>query len=84
MLILHSKIKGLQQLLGISYKDAAHRLYMAELERLKMADSASQSFIMLKNRIDQVVTHELAPIINAVDKWVLDDFVLEDGLWSTK
>ena len=31
----HAEILALQERLGLSYKDAAHRLYIAELERVK-------------------------------------------------
>ena len=37
-LILHAEVVALQQKLGISYKDASHQLYMAELEKLKVAE----------------------------------------------
>ncbi|KAH9481626.1 hypothetical protein JR316_0006153 [Psilocybe cubensis] len=39
MLALHSEVQALKQSLGISYKDAAHRLYMAEVAKLKVADT---------------------------------------------
>ncbi|KAM6491587.1 hypothetical protein JOM56_012979 [Amanita muscaria] len=35
LLGLHAEVKALQKRLGISYKDASHRLYMAEVERLQ-------------------------------------------------
>ena len=38
---VQAEILDLRERLGISYKDAAHRLYMAELERVKKADSAA-------------------------------------------
>lgn len=34
-LAAHAEIIALSRRLGISYKDASHRLYMAEVERLK-------------------------------------------------
>ena len=70
--------------LGISYKDATHRLYMAEIERLKMADAAVKSFSMLKERIDNLLTNDLAPAIDAIDKWAFEDYVLKDGIWVKK
>jgi hypothetical protein len=58
---------------------------MAEVERLKIADSAHQSSIFLKNRVNQIVNSELAPVIAAVDKWEIDDFILlENGMWTSK
>ena len=44
LLILHAKIQALQSKLGISYKDAAHRLFMTEVERVKQADSGVKTF----------------------------------------
>ncbi|KAH9478219.1 hypothetical protein JR316_0008672 [Psilocybe cubensis] len=38
MLTLHAEVCALQKSLGISYQDAAHRLYMAEVAKLKVAD----------------------------------------------
>jgi hypothetical protein len=37
-------VLALQERLGISYKDAAHRLYMAELERVKKDQKMYQAF----------------------------------------
>lgn len=68
--------------LGISYKDAAHRLYMAEIERLKLTDSAAKGLSVLKERIEQTVLQDIAPVIDAVDKWELDNFVFKDGVWK--
>jgi hypothetical protein len=84
MLRLHSKIIALTTRLGISYKDAAHRLYMAEIERLKMADSAARSFAMIKQRIDNMIENDIAPLVDHIDKWAFDDYVLKDGSWVKK
>ena len=44
MLVLHAKVKALQQRYGLSYKDAAHRLYHSELRVMDVAeDMAGQS-----------------------------------------
>jgi hypothetical protein len=80
--MIHAEIKALAQRLGLSYKDAAHRLYMAEVERVKLADSAAKSFTILKQKIDEMVSHELCPVIDAIDRWDLDDFTVKDGYWS--
>ncbi|KAH9478279.1 hypothetical protein JR316_0008732 [Psilocybe cubensis] len=37
-LSLHAEVCSLQQRLGISYIDAAHRLYLAEVEKIKLAN----------------------------------------------
>lgn len=40
---------ALQDRLGISYKDAAHRLYMAEIEILKAEENVFKSFAILQD-----------------------------------
>ena len=44
----HAEILELQNRLGISYKDASHRLYMAEMERLKADEKTFKAFATLK------------------------------------
>jgi hypothetical protein len=48
---LHAEVLALQQQLGLSYKDSSHRLYMAELEKLKIADKNQKAFENLDKRI---------------------------------
>lgn len=43
-LALHSEVLALQAQLGISYKDASHRLYMAEMEKLRLADNSAKAW----------------------------------------
>jgi hypothetical protein len=47
-LLAHAEVLALQAKLGISYKDAAHRLYMAELERLKVDQKMYRAFNTLQ------------------------------------
>lgn len=84
MLTMHSKIKALCHRFGISYKDAAHRLYMAEIEKLKMADSTAKSYEMLKERVDDIVSEDIAPIIQEIDNWKNDNIFFIDGIWQMK
>ncbi|KAF8954483.1 hypothetical protein BDZ97DRAFT_1864963, partial [Flammula alnicola] len=51
-LTLHAEVLALQEKLGISYKDASHRLYIAELEKLKVADQTYKAFKNLDSRIE--------------------------------
>ncbi|KAF8808489.1 hypothetical protein BYT27DRAFT_7210872 [Phlegmacium glaucopus] len=81
-LMIHAEIKALVQQLGLRYKDAAHHLYMARVEQVKLADLAAKSFAMLKQKIDEMVSHELCPVIDAIDHWDLDNFTVKDGYWS--
>jgi hypothetical protein len=43
-MLAHAEILALRERLGISYKDAAHRLYMAEVERLKADEKLHKAF----------------------------------------
>jgi hypothetical protein len=79
--ILHAEVKALQHTLGISYKDAAHRLFMAEVERVKKADSAEKSFAAIRHSLESVVTSDILPPIQAIDKGELDEYIWKDGKW---
>jgi hypothetical protein len=74
-------VKALQDTLGISYKDAAHRLFLAEVERVKKADSAEQSFAAIRRSLGSLVTSDILPPIEAIDKGRLDGYVWENGKW---
>jgi hypothetical protein len=81
---LHAEVKALQDTLGISYKDAAHRMFLAEVERVQKADSASKAFAAIRTRIDNLVSHEICSPISAIDKGELDNYVLRNGRWELK
>jgi hypothetical protein len=51
----HAEVKALQERLGISYKDASHRLYMAEVEKLKANETSRKLCVSLKSRTDQAL-----------------------------
>ena len=53
--MLHAEVLALQETLGISYKDASHHLYLAELEKLKVADEKYKAFKNLANRLGKFV-----------------------------
>jgi hypothetical protein len=74
-------VKALQETYGISYKDAAHRLFMAEVERVKKADSAEKSFAAIRGSLQSIVTSDILPPIDAIDKGSLDDYVWMNGEW---
>lgn len=48
----HAEVLALQQRLGISYKDAAHRLYMAALEKLKAEEQCYREHKSLGNQLE--------------------------------
>ena len=51
----HADIVGLQRQLDISYKDAGHRLYMAEVEKVKVSKLAAGLFRDLRERVDAIL-----------------------------
>ena len=58
----HAEILELQNKLGISYKDASHRLYMAEMEKLK----AEQKTIKAIGKLRATTKAALESAYNAV------------------
>jgi hypothetical protein len=79
--LLHAEVKALQDTLGISYKDAAHRLFLAEVERVKKADSATKSFAAIRRSLQSLVTSDIIPPIDAIDKGMLDGYLWKNGEW---
>jgi hypothetical protein len=71
----------MQDTLGISYKDAAHRLFLAEVERVKKADSAEKSFAAIRQSLQSLVTSDIIPPIEAIDKGKLDKYIWKNGKW---
>jgi hypothetical protein len=51
----HAEVLVLQQQLGLSYKDAARRLFMAEFEKLKSDEKLYKSFANLKSSLEKVL-----------------------------
>jgi hypothetical protein len=47
---LHHEINALRERYGISYKDAAHRLYMTETAKITADDRSKKAFATLKER----------------------------------
>ena len=66
-LIIHAEILALQTRWGISYKDAAHRLHMAEVEKFRVAKHAENAISALSDRIQTTVTHEIDPVIHYIN-----------------
>ena len=82
--MLHAEVLALQKKLGISYKDAAHRLYMSEVERIKKADLATKSFAALEKKMDDLIKEEICPPIRALNKGEFDDYIWSNGVWKKK
>jgi hypothetical protein len=66
-LSLHSEIKALQDRLGLSYKDAAHRLYMSEVEKLRSEKHAARAMKSIRTRIDNTIVERIFPPISKLD-----------------
>ena len=47
---LHAEIVALRDSLGITYKDASHRLYMTEWEKVKTDERTNKAFSILGER----------------------------------
>ena len=56
LLGLHAEVLSLRETLGISYKDAVHRLYMTEWEKLKTDDRTHKAFSTLTERTRDALT----------------------------
>ncbi|KAF9521253.1 hypothetical protein CPB83DRAFT_900935 [Crepidotus variabilis] len=57
LLMLHAEVLALQQQLGISYKDAAHRLYLGEAKVAMAEANAASSTKNLRNDFMAGVQH---------------------------
>ena len=52
----HAEVMSLQDRLGISYKDACHRLYLAELEYLKVERDSLLGLEQLEQNIEDALS----------------------------
>ncbi|KAF8958982.1 hypothetical protein BDZ97DRAFT_1923293 [Flammula alnicola] len=50
LLAAHAEVKALQEQLGLSYKDASHRLYMSTWEKVKADEETKKFFTILSER----------------------------------
>jgi hypothetical protein len=69
---MHADILALQEHLGTSYKDAANRLHLAALERLKAERGMAKGLTLLRERADQTVFQDIYPVVMAIDRGDLD------------
>ena len=82
--MLHAEVLALQDRLGISYKDAAHRLFMAEVEQVKKADSAAKAFRNVLERMDAHLAFEILEPLNSIDKGEVGEYERKEGRWDTR
>ena len=66
---------------GLSYKDAAHRLYLAEVARLESLDRAEKGFMALDDEIAKAASLEICNPILAIDNGEFDGFSFVEGRW---
>jgi hypothetical protein len=57
---------------------------MAEVERVKKADSAARAFQAIRQRLDSLVREDIIPPINSIDKGEWDGQVCKDGHWMER
>jgi hypothetical protein len=67
LLALHAEVKALQQQQGLSYKDAAHRLYHSEVQKLKVEDVTRKVFLALDREIKTTVKDHIWLKIKNID-----------------
>ena len=63
----HAEVLALQQWLGISYKDACHRLYLAELEKMRSEEKLFKMFANLKVLMEKAL-ESCHSAVNKVDR----------------
>jgi hypothetical protein len=67
-LALHAEIKALQEQLGLSYKDAAHRLYHSEVQKLRVEDEACKTLSGIRERVKAMIDENIAAKIHTADE----------------
>lgn len=82
--LLHAEVKALQNTLGISYKDVAHWLLLAEVKCVKKADSAERCFAAIQQSLDSLITSNIIPPINTIDKREFEDSIWNDRQWKKR
>jgi hypothetical protein len=73
LLIIHAEVKALQVKYGLSYKDAAHRLYYSEVKKLQVEDNAYKSMNEMLDYIDSSIVQDLQQKLNAIDGHVIEN-----------
>jgi hypothetical protein len=68
LLVLHAEIKALQHQHGLSYKDAAHRLYHSEVQKLRVEDEACKAISGLRQQVDMLITDDISSQITSIDE----------------
>ena len=64
---MHAEVLALQSQWGITYEEAAHRLYLAEVRRLEAFKDAENEFRAVRERVDKTIACEICPALEKVD-----------------
>jgi hypothetical protein len=67
LLALHAEVKALQEQLGLSYKDAAHRLYHSEVQKLRVEDEACKTLSGIREQVEAMINENIAAKIHTAD-----------------
>jgi hypothetical protein len=70
--VAHAEILALKQKYGLSYKDAAHRLYHSEVQKLNAEDEAYAMISELRRQVDDIVEKDVKNMIMDIDRRVSD------------
>lgn len=76
---LHAEVLALQNQYGISYKDAAHRLYMSEVAQFKALDRGRRAISSIRQRIDKLLDNEILPAMKEIQRLTNKDENLGSG-----
>lgn len=63
----HAEIKAVQEKFGLSYKDAAHRLYHTESRAQVDNDMVFRTFSQLRQGMDERIIHDITERIKEID-----------------
>lgn len=64
---MHAEVLTVREQWGLSYEDAAHRLYMAEVRKLEVLREAEHAFEALRERVDKTIDLEICPALEKID-----------------
>ncbi|KAF8328755.1 hypothetical protein F5887DRAFT_924092 [Amanita rubescens] len=67
LLLGHAEIKAVQEKFGLSYKDAAHRLYHTESRAQVDNDVVFRTFSQLRQGMDERIIHDITERIKEID-----------------
>jgi hypothetical protein len=73
LLGLHAEVKALQGQFGISYKDAAHRLYHAEVQKLSALTDCEAALSEIHKGVDYIISDTVEAEPREISKKVSGD-----------